>query len=44
LHLDSPQQISSPQYRHSEVDELSTMVSRMRTLSQGDVGITYSDV
>lgn len=42
LQLEPPQQSSSPhQYRYSEVDELSEMVSRMRTLSQGGVSITF---
>jgi hypothetical protein len=41
LQLEPLQEISVPQqYRTSEVDELSDMISRMRTLTQGSVSIT----
>jgi hypothetical protein len=42
LQLEPVQEISIPhQYRSSDVDELSDMVSRMRTLSQGNVSVAF---
>jgi hypothetical protein len=41
LQLEPPQTSSPPQYRSSEVDELNEMISRMRTLSHGEVSIAF---